>query len=74
MVGEPSAAEIQEASFVLTHFVKAWGLPLNPEDLDLMGYCVLRYAPGASEDWEGRQASVEEEIRLTMEARARPGT
>ena len=33
---EPAESEVQRVSFVLMQFVKPWGLPLNPENLDLM--------------------------------------
>ena len=37
------------ATTALVPFVRAYGLPVNPEDLEVMAYAVLRYADSADE-------------------------
>jgi hypothetical protein len=41
-MSEPSESEVKRGSSALFPFVQAWGLSLNPENLDLMAYAVLR--------------------------------
>lgn len=41
---EPSREDQMRALAALTPFVSAFNLPMNPEDLELMAYVVLRYA------------------------------
>ena len=41
-MGEPSEQEVRRGTAALVPFVQAWNLALNPENLDLMAYAVLR--------------------------------
>lgn len=41
---EPSPHEVERGVAALVPFVRAWSLPLNPENLDLLAYAVLRHA------------------------------
>lgn len=50
-MSEPSESEVKRGSTALFPFVEAWGLPLNPENLDLMAYAVLR-AVRSDGSWE----------------------
>ena len=65
---EPTESDIQRVSFVLSQFVRPWGLPLNPENLDLMAYCALKYGLESTEDWPAIQSGVAEEVRRDKEA------
>lgn len=40
---------MRRAETALLPFVQAYGLPVNPEDLELMAYAVLRYANSTQE-------------------------
>jgi hypothetical protein len=42
---EIQAVQLEKAIAALAPFVRAWSLPLNPENLSLMALAVLRYAP-----------------------------
>lgn len=77
---EPNESEIRRVSFVLMQFVKPWGLPLNPENLDLMAYCALKYGRDSSTTWAEIEDLVAEEVkhdkvaheRMLAEMRKRP--
>lgn len=60
---EPNEAEIRRVSFVLMQFVKPWGLPLNPENLDLMAYCALKYGLDSSASWAQIEELVAGDVR-----------
>jgi hypothetical protein len=64
---EPTESEVQRVSFVLMQFVRPWGLPLNPENLDLMAYCALRYGLNFSGDWAEIQGLLADEINRDQE-------
>lgn len=64
---EPTEAEVQRVSFVLRQFVKPWGLPLNPENLDLMAYCALKHGLKSTGDWAEIQELVAGEIQRDKE-------
>lgn len=46
---EPSEESMLRAETALVPFVRAFGLPVNPEDLELMAYAVLKFANSAEE-------------------------
>jgi hypothetical protein len=58
------------AETALVPFVRAFELPVNPEELELMAYAVLRFASSTEGLAEITQA-VEEMIAQHLEARAR---
>jgi hypothetical protein len=41
---EPTRQEMLRALTALGPFVRRWGLPLNPEDMEELAYAVLRHA------------------------------
>jgi hypothetical protein len=41
---EPTRQEMLRALTALGPFVRRWGLPLNPEDMEELAYAVLRRA------------------------------
>lgn len=43
-------------------FVEPWNLPMNPEEVDLMAYCVLRYGFRSDVTWERLAELVAEEV------------
>ena len=43
-VPEPQPEQLERGIAALAPFVRAWSLPLNPENLSLMALAVLRYA------------------------------
>jgi hypothetical protein len=43
---EPTERQLNRGTSALEPFVRAWNLPLNPEQLDLMAYAVLSEADG----------------------------
>jgi hypothetical protein len=47
-MAEPSEEAVRWGVSALVPFVRAWRLPLNPEDLGEMAYAVLRHASSAS--------------------------
>lgn len=68
---EPTETEIQRVKFVLMQFVQPWSLPLNPENLDLMAYCALRYGVNSTGDWAEVEESVAKEIQQDQEQHER---
>jgi len=58
---EPTEQEMRRAVTALGPFVRRWGLPLNPEDVDELAYAVLRHAR-TSDDLYEIAAAVEEQI------------
>jgi hypothetical protein len=69
-MAEPSEDSIRRAETALLPFVQAFGLPVNPEDLELMAYAVLRYA-NSTEELQDVAAAVEELIADHLAARTR---
>jgi hypothetical protein len=67
---DPSEESLQRATTALTPFVRSFDLPVNPEDLWLMAYVVLRFADSAEEPPVIVQA-VEELIADELAARKR---
>jgi hypothetical protein len=67
---EPSEESMMRAVTALTPFVRAFRLPVNPEDLDVMAYAVLRFANSAEEPLAIAQA-VDELIADHLAAHAR---
>lgn len=61
MMTEPSREEMFRAVTALGPFVRRWGLPLNPEDMDELAYAVLRHA-SSNDDLDTITAAVEEQI------------
>ena len=45
MATDPSKDEVERGASALLPFVRDWGVALNPEDLQLMAWVVLRYVP-----------------------------
>jgi hypothetical protein len=66
---DPSDEDVERGSAALVPFVHRWGLSLNPEDLALMAYAVLRHAGGSS-DWEALDADVHQLIDWQAAAKA----
>jgi hypothetical protein len=60
-MGEPTAQELLSARTALGPFVRRWGLPLNPEDIDELAYAVLRHV-GSDHVLETIEAAVEAQI------------
>ncbi len=58
---EPTRQELRRAVAALGPFVRRWGLPLNPEDMDELAYAVLRHAY-SNDDLDAIVAAVEEQI------------
>jgi hypothetical protein len=48
-MSEPSDDSMMRAVTALVPFVRAFRLPLNPEELEVMAYAVLRFANSAEE-------------------------
>jgi hypothetical protein len=69
---EPSEESMMRAVTALTPFVRAFRLPVNPEELDVMAYAVLRFADSAEELPAIAQA-VDELIADQLAAHARLG-
>lgn len=67
----PSESEIRRVSFVLRQFVEPWGLPLNPENLDLMAYCALKYGLDSSASWAEIEELLKGEVQRDREAQGR---
>lgn len=68
---EPSESEIRRVSFVLSQFVKPWALPLNPENLELMAYCALKYGLDSSASWADIEEFVAGEVQRDEEEHER---
>ena len=45
-------AQIERATSALVPFMRKWHLQLNPENLELMAYAVLKHAPGVLSEEE----------------------
>jgi hypothetical protein len=58
---EPSREEMFRAMTALGPFVRRWGLPLNPEDMEELAYAVLRHAR-SNDDPDTITAAVDEQI------------
>jgi hypothetical protein len=67
---EPSEEAILRAETALTPFVRAYELPVNPEDLGLMAYAVLKFA-NSTEDLTDVVQAVEKMITDHLAAHAR---
>jgi hypothetical protein len=66
-VSEPTADEVLRGTTALLTFVREWGLPLNPENVDEMAYAVLLHARSDG-PLEGIPPAVEQQIREHVEA------
>jgi hypothetical protein len=59
--------QIERGSAALAPFVQAWGLPLNPENLDEMAYAVLvhgsKKGPIDPSEWD----EIERAVRAQLE-------
>lgn len=64
---EPNPAVRASVKDVLCAFVGPWNLPLNPEDLDAIAYCVLRYGLDPSLSPQERIDASREAIREVQE-------
>jgi hypothetical protein len=58
---EPTEQELCRAVAALEPFVRRWGLPLNPEDMDELAYAVLRHAR-SNDNLEAITTAVEGQI------------
>jgi hypothetical protein len=58
---EPTRQEMLRAVTALGPFVRRWGLPLNPEDMEELAYAVLLHAR-SDDDLETITAAVHEQI------------
>jgi hypothetical protein len=58
---EPTRQEMLRAVTALGPFVRRWGLPLNPEDMEELAYAVLRHAR-SNDDLDTITAAVDEQI------------
>lgn len=58
---EPTRQELRRAVAALAPFIRRWGLPLNPEDVDELAYAVLRHAR-SDDDLDAITAAGEEQI------------
>jgi hypothetical protein len=58
---EPTRQEMLRALTALGPFVRRWGLPLNPEDMEELAYAVLRHAQ-SNDDLDTITAAVDEQI------------
>jgi len=67
---EPDENQVQRGSAALFPFVDKWKLPLNPEQLDLMAYAVIKHVmavhPVGTTDFEAIIADVNEMIDEDM--------
>lgn len=61
---DPTAERVQSAANVLAHFVKLGWVKVNPEELEVMAYLVLRYA---DTDWTAEEGAAEVERAVTLE-------
>jgi hypothetical protein len=59
---EPSEDDLRRVGVVLSCFVRPWNLPINPEEIELMAYCVLRYGFRSDVTWERLAEFVDEEV------------
>ncbi len=60
VMSDPTREQVQRAVAALYPFVVAYGLPMNPEDLDEMALAVLRHASSdASAEEIGRSVQVQ---------------
>ncbi len=74
---DPSEEQVLRGAAALHPFVEAWGLPLNPEGLQLMAGAVLKYAAEESGDYDAiatgvrelidQDAEQQQEMRIAME-------
>jgi hypothetical protein len=71
-VEEPSLEEMYRALAALQPFVGAYGLPVNPENLELMVYAMLRYLR-SSESVDDVMSAVEGLIEEERQAHAAMG-
>lgn len=60
-MAEPSRESLRRAVAALVPFVSTYRLPVNPEDLELVAYAVLRFAT-SSEDFADISPAVEQLI------------
>jgi hypothetical protein len=67
---EPSEESMLRAVTALVPFVRTYGLPVNPEDLEVMAYAVLRFGNSTAELPDVAQA-VEKLIADHLAAHAR---
>lgn len=58
---EPTRQEMLRAVTALGPFVRRWGLPLNPEDMEELAYAVLRHAR-SNDDLDTIIAAVDDQI------------
>lgn len=68
---EPTTVELRRAAEVLGRFVEPWGLPLNPENLELMAYCVLKYGRHGDLGVNDLHEAVDAEIQADAEGHNR---
>ncbi|WP_221327341.1 hypothetical protein [Actinoplanes sp. L3-i22] len=61
---EPSVSidELLRGKAAMAPFIRRWGLPLNPEDADLIVWAVLHYARTGENDLSGIAAGAEKHI------------
>jgi hypothetical protein len=59
---EPSEDAVRRVGVVPSCFARPWNLPVNPEEIELMAYCVLRYGFRSDVTWERLAELVDEEI------------
>lgn len=60
----PTANEVQRGAAALGPFVNRWRLPLNPENVELMVYAVLRHVRGElplAEIWDDSEKLLDED-------------
>jgi hypothetical protein len=67
---EPSPEHVERGASALLPFVRDWNVALNPEDLELMSWVVLRYA---ATDLEEEQIIHEVAQILSEEPRSADG-
>ncbi|GIF05610.1 hypothetical protein [Actinoplanes siamensis] len=82
-MSEPSVSidELLRGKAAMSSFIRRWGLPLNPQDADLIVWAVLHYARTGENDFSGIAAGVDEHIddyeadaaRMHRAMRAAPG-
>lgn len=68
---EPNTIELRRAAEVLGRFVEPWGLSLNPENLELMAYCVLKYGRQGDLGVSDLHEAVDAEIQADAEGHSR---
>ena len=75
-MGDPTPEQLQRAVAALYPFVIAYGLPMNPEDVDEAAFAVLRNAfSEASLEEIGRwvEAQIQQHLSAVLDGRIEPG-